>query len=182
MSSSGAASLAATVIIGFLFLGAVVFTYYESSTQNSSLQAEVNGLNQQVAVLQQRTIQVVTMTDTVQEVVTSVSTTSVTTTQTTSVYPVPANVTVFFTKVSGGYSYTVNAGASSYSGSYSTPFSFQVTPVFQGETISVSAAETGAAGCSIGQTVTAQIYMNGSVVAQGTQICTGSNIAISYTV
>ena len=197
------ATIATTVIIGALIVGGLGYTYYTTSNslaslsqenanlnqqlvgvsqQNANLNQQVASLGQQVSTLEQRTVQVVTVSNTVVSVVTSVSVTSVTSTFTSTVYPVPDNVTVVFTQVSGGYNYVVTAGSTTYTGSHDTPFTLPITPVYQGEVISISASETGLGGCAIGQTVTAQLYLNGTIVAQGTEICTGSNIQITYTI
>jgi hypothetical protein len=157
----------------------------EISSQNqqiSGLNQQVSNLTQQVLTLEQRTIEVVTQTNSEVHVETTTSVTTVTSVSTSSVFPVPDNVTVLFTKVSGGYDYTITAGSSTYSGSQSATFTVPINPVFQGETISISASETGLAGCSMGQTVTAELYLNGQIVAQGTQICTGNNIQLTYTI
>jgi hypothetical protein len=182
------------------------------STQNTNLQQQVGGLGQQisglslaassliqqVSTLEQKTLTVLTETNTIFSVETTTATTTLTsvstslqtttsvtthtTVSTSTVYPVPDNVTILFTKVSGGYSYSITAGSSTYSGSSGGQLSIPINPVFQGETIGISTSETGTFGCSNGQTVTAQVYLNGAVVAQGTQTCGGSNIALSYTV
>jgi|GEM_PF-1245526 prefoldin subunit 5 len=177
----------------------VISVYQQESSlseQNSNLGSQVTGLNQQnvglnqqlsnleqqVSTLEQRTLTVVTVSNTVFMVETTTSVTTATSIHTSTVYPVPDNVTILFTKVSGGYSYTITAGSTSYTGSDDSQLSVPITPVFQGETIAISVSLTGLMGCSMGQTVTAELYLNSQVVAQGTEICTGSNIQITYTI
>jgi hypothetical protein len=84
--------------------------------------------------------------------------------------------------VSGGYDYTIAAGSSTYTGSSGGQLSIPITPVFQGETINISMSETGIFGCNNGQTVTAEVYLNGQIVAQGTEFCGGTNVQLAYTI
>jgi len=122
-----------------------------------------------------------TLISTTLETVTTTSTS--TTISTTSIYPVPDNVTVFFTNISGTFDYSVTAGSLSFSGSdYNQNLTIPITPIFQGNVVSVSAYTTASVGCNIGEQVTAIIYLNNQVVAQGTTLCTGNQINISYTV
>ena len=188
MQGSTVASIASIVIIGSLIIGGTYYTIQQSQVTITGLDNQIAGLNGQVANLNvqmanlvQRTVQVVTVQNTIVTVETQTLIVTTTSTSSVSVYPVPDNITVAFVQVSGGYNYVITAGASTYTGSYDRPFALQIAPVFQGETISVSASLTGVAGCSIGQTTTAEIFLNGQVVAQGTQICSGINIQISYT-
>jgi len=208
----GSSSVIATIVVGVIIIGAVAYGVYSTnsglsalSEQNTSLKEQVVGLgqqvstvnaqvsalssqnsnlNQQISVLEQRTMTVVTVSNTVVMVETTTSVTTVTSISTSTVYPVPNNVTILFTQVVGTFSYSIIAGSTTYAGSSGATLSIPIIPVFQGETISISASEYGGfGGCSPGvQTATAKLFLNGQVVAQGTQVCAASTMQITYTI
>jgi hypothetical protein len=113
--------------------------------------------------------------------------TSVTTsTSTTSVYALPMNVTVLFTNIDGNYTYDIQAGSSSTSGGKAgnSPYSLQLTGLFQGQTVTITAATTSAGGCRNGEHLTMQLWVNGQIVAQSDTLCGDgtSGARITYTV
>jgi hypothetical protein len=190
-------SVIATVVVGLIIIaGLITYTYYDTSSemstisqQNSGLgqqalvqSQQISSLNQQVSVLQQKTVQVVTVQNTIETVVTTTSVSTVTQVSTSTGFPTPDNVTVLFTQITGGkYSYAISAGSVSLSGSQSTQQSFRITPVFQGEAISISASiAAGFGGCNSGDGFTVELYLNGNVVAKGNQICNGASVQINY--
>jgi hypothetical protein len=104
----------------------------------------------------------------------TVTQTSVATlTSTTSVQGVPTNVTLRFTNISGNYTYDIQAGSSSTSGAMTgnSPYSVQLTGLFQGQTITITAATAGAGGCLNGQHFTIQLWVNGQLVANADSFC-----------
>ncbi len=183
-------SVIATVVVGLVIVaGLIAYSYYDTSSrmsalsqQNTSLGQQVASLNQQVSVLQQKTVQVVTVQNTIERVVTTTSVSTVTQVSTSTVFPIPDNVTVLFTKITGGkYSYTITAGSVGISGSHDSQQSFSITPVYQGETISISASiAAGFGGCNSGDGFTVELFLNGNVVASGNQICSGASVQINY--
>jgi hypothetical protein len=105
-----------------------------------------------------------------------------------SVPPLSTNVTVQFANVTGRYDFTVTTmdsveGRSSYGGSDNQSFSYRITPVFEGETITISASEESSINCIELQGMTVSLYLDGKVAAQGTAFgCTSSSIHFSYTI
>ena len=199
MASKDWYSVAATALVGVIVLGAVYYSFADTSAQVSSLssqnsilrqgmitmgstlQQQMSSLSQQVATLETQTPIIETVTDTVISMTTVVFASDITTTSTVSLYPSPDNVTVLFTKVSGQYSYSIAAGSQFLGGSSDVQQSFPISPVFSGEVITISASMPGFGGCVVGQTATAELFLNGTMVAQGTQVCGGGNIAMTYT-
>lgn len=201
------ATIGATVVVGLLVFGAVYYTYSQTSSQMSSLssqnaklsaenadlqngisslqvnfQQQVSSLGQQVSVLEQRTVQVVTNYETIVSVMPTLTTETQTDyiTSTSTVYPIPDNVTVFLVASSMFMNYAINAGTYSLSGSLGNSQSFNVSPVYQGETITIDIG----AGCggSTGPTGSASLYLNGALVAHSGIACGGNNSGlISYT-
>jgi hypothetical protein len=204
------ASVAATVVVGLLILGAMFYTYAQTSSEASSLssqnarlsaqnlvlqseianqqsvfQQQISSIGRQVSTLEQRTLTVVTLTETYVSIETTVSTTSLTSTSTVSVYPIPDNVTVLF--IAGYlYSYSITAGSVSLSGSGGGSFnhnstqSIPIAPVFQGETISITVNLNSPTFACNGN-VWVQLLVNGQVVANGSQYCgDGQGVQITY--
>jgi len=109
-----------------------------------------------------------------------------------SVPPLSDNVTIQFAQVSGWYNYTIVTnstaeGLATYAGVTNSSFSMRLTPVFQGETIKISVSQTGPIACWFygAQAVTAKLYFDGQVVAQGTShtMCdSAGNIQLSYVI
>jgi hypothetical protein len=126
----------------------------------------------------------VTLTQTSTQIIRSTTTqTSVTvSTSTTSVYPVPTNVTVAFINVDGEYNYNIQAGTSTTSGVISGPASWQLTNIFQGEPISITASTVGVSGCREGEHFTLQLWVNGQLATDSSSFCGGSQASITYTV
>jgi hypothetical protein len=107
---------------------------------------------------------------------------------TSSVYPVPDNVTLVFVDSSGPFTYSIQVGSSTTSGTSGGTDTFQLRPIFQGEVITVQLA-TGSAmpengfSCGGGNYATMQLYLNGQLVAHASKTCTGSGYAvITYTI
>jgi hypothetical protein len=93
------------------------------------------------------------------------------------------NVTLYFTNVSGGYNYDVTYGTSSITGSNAgTSLAIPLPGLFSGETITIYASVFGGYYCAGGTTVTAQLFLDKVLVAQGTTMCPGSPIHLVYTV
>ena len=183
------ATIATVMIMGALFLGTAFYISNQNQKEISSLNTGfasedslLNALSEVVNRIEWAQVETVTVQNTIVSVETSTTTSLISTTTTTSVYPAPENVTVLFTPVSGQYSFTITAGSETYSGSTSNAQSLPITPVFQGETVSISASETGAAGCAMGQTVTVRLFVNNQLVAQSTTQSTGTDAQITYTV
>ena len=148
--------------------------------QVSNGNQQISSLSQQVSSLQQRTLTIVTMTNTIISVqtTTSVSTETKTDFSTSTVYPVPDNVTVYLAP-SGFTNYAITAGSYSASGSSGSPQRFSVSPVFQGETITV--AITLSCPGSTGPSASAFLYVNSTLVSQTNVACGGNtNGQISY--
>jgi hypothetical protein len=139
--------------------------------QNSNLNQQVGSLQQQVSTLEQRTVQVVTVTNTVQQIITITTVTSVTTTSTSTVYPIPDNVTVYIAPSGQFMNYAISAGSYATSGSLGHPQSFSVSPVYQGEAISVSI--TLSCPGSTGPSGSAVLYVNGTSVSRADVACGG---------
>ncbi len=106
--ANGSGPIIAVVIVGALIIVGVGYTFYSTSNSFSSLSEQNSNLAQQVSILQQRTVQVVTLTNTVVSPVTTTSTSTAfitntvysTVTTTSNVYP-PSNSTYVLTYVDG---------------------------------------------------------------------------------
>jgi hypothetical protein len=200
----GNSSVIATIVVGIVIILAVAVAFHDTnsslsslSSQNaglkgqvtslnqqvSSVNQQVSNLNQQISILQQKTVQVVTVSNTVVMVETTISVTTTTSVSTSTVYPVPNNVTVLFNQVNGVFDYSITAGSQTYTGSSGSTLSIHITPVFQGETITITASEYGGfGGCSPGvNTATAELFLNGQIVAHGTEYCNAATLQITYT-
>lgn len=143
------------VLAGFAF-------YYMETSSNiqtmdskiSSQQQMINNLGAQITSIQEHTV-TLTVTTTSTSVVTS----------TTTAFPSPDNVTVYFQNSGSIFNYAIHTASQSYTGSTSnSAVRIQVTPVFRGEGISISASCGGT--CPSGMTFSALLYVNDSLVAQ----------------
>lgn len=151
------------------------------SNLQTSFQRQVSSLGQQVSVLDQRTLTVITQTNTVIDVqtstTTSVSTAFVTTTST--VYPIPTNVTVYLVPSGQLLNYAISTSSYDSAGSLAAARVFAVGPVYQGQTIAISIT----LNCpgSTGPTGAGYLYLNGALVSQTAVACGGTTSGqISY--
>jgi len=179
--------IAAGIIIGIT--GYYVATTYQTKivtvTTTLSTTTSLTETLTQTLTLTQTQILPETLTQTVTSTALQLSTTTATVTSTytspTTIYPTPSNVTVDMTGTYL-YSYSVMAGSVSYTGSSSAQESVPVTPVFQGETISISVnLNSPTFACPGGSYVDVQLFVNGQAVSNGSQVCgDGTGIQISY--
>lgn len=150
-------------------------TTFERSITNE--QYVITSLNTELGNIQEHTTALtMTQTLTLTQTITQTSTTAI------SVYPVPGNVTLAFTQVSGTFDYQVTVGGVTSTGSTNQAFAIPLKNLFQGEQITAQATTTASIGCDIGETVTVQLYVAGSVAAQSVTQCTGSPASLTYTV
>ena len=167
------------ILVVALIIAASSFgIYYQSSNdlknQLSSVEADPSTVTATVTSTSFTPV-VVTETET------SISVSSSTVILTQDVYPTPENVTVFFVQVNGDYNYAINAGSISYTGGSNQNLNFSITPVFQGETISITAGITaGIGGCFGYNQVTVLLYVNSSLTSRSSQVCGTSGVSISY--
>jgi hypothetical protein len=114
---------------------------------------------------------------------TTTTTSHTTSTFTTSVYPVPSNISLVFSNVDGEYNFNIQSATYNNAGALAGPNTIQITGLFQGEPIAITASSYRAGvGCAVGEHFTMQLWVNGQNVAQSASAC-GSNAAtISYTV
>ncbi len=170
-------SRTAVVLVVGILVGAGA--YYLTTTYSLSLaktETVTRTTTQEVTTVQ---TSLSTSTWTTTQYVTQVQTTLLTSTSTTSVYPIPKNVTVSLLASGQFANYAINAGSYSASGSLGDQQSFSVTPVFQGETITVSIT----LNCpgSTGPTATASLYVDGTLVSRTSVACGGTTTGqISY--
>ncbi len=159
------AAIASIVIVGSLVAGGTFYTIQQDQTSLTSLGNQLASLNAQVVNLAQRTVQVVTVQNTVVTVETQTQTVTDTVTSTSIVYPIPDNITVAFTQASYGPSYQIVTATTNISGRIGgSSLSIPLNSLIQGEqvTINVSCNSVG------GQYLLTQLYVNGQVVAQTT--------------
>jgi hypothetical protein len=162
------------VIVILAFVG---YAFYSENNNLSSLSQQNANLAQQVSVLEQRTIQVVTMTNTVVSVETLTATVLTTTTSTSVVYPIPDNVTVAFTQASYSPSFQITTATTVISGTiYGSALVVPLNNLVQGELVTIGVACNSIGG----QGATVLLYVNGQVVE--TTVCSGSTAQIEYSV
>jgi hypothetical protein len=193
MPSQNWSSIAASIVVGLLIVGALFYTFSQTSSrvsslssqnaglfaENANLQGQVSSLGQQVSTLEQRTLEVVTMTNTVIELEPTTLVTTATETYTSTVYPIPDNVTVYIVASGQAENYAVNAGSYSASGSLGSPQTLLVSPVYQGETINISI--TLSCPGSTGPSGYASLYVNNALVSHTNVVCGGTTTGqISY--
>lgn len=172
MQGSTVAAIASIVIVGSLVVGGTFYTIQQNQASVTSLNNQVNGLdnqitnlNAQVASLAQRTVQVVTVQNTIVTVETQTQTVTDTVTSTSIVYPIPGNITVSFTQASYGPSYQIVTATTNISGRIGgSSLSIPLNNLYQGEqvTVNVSCDSVG------GQYLLTQLYVNSQMVAQTT--------------
>lgn len=165
MNGSTIASISSAIVIGALLIGASYYVVQQNQTTFTNLNNQIANLNAQVTNLAQRTIQVVTVQDTIVSMETQTQTVTDTTTSTSIVYPIPDNVTVAFTQVSYAPSYQMETATTVISGNIGgNSLTVPLNNLYQGEqvTINVSCNSVG------GQYVLTQLYVNGQVVARTT--------------
>jgi hypothetical protein len=171
-----------SVIVVVIVISGAGYTVYQTDSNASSLSSQVSSLNSTVITLNLQITSIeqrppTTITQVVTSTTTSISRTTLTVT--TSIYPIPSNVTVYVVPSSMFVNYAISAGSYSNSGSSGSPQSFPISPVFQGETITVSISN--GCGGSTGPSATAKLYVNGALVSQTSIACGGnSNGQISY--
>ena len=197
MASNSLSSVAAIIVVGLLILGTVYYTSAQISSQVSSLSSQNGGLMtenfalqseivslqvnlQSVSSLAQENVNLAARTPTTAtemltntyvetETTTSISTLSLTSTST--VYPIPDNVTVYVAPSGEFTDYEIAAGSVSLTGSLNHAQAFLVTPVFQGESISVTI--TLSCPGSTGPSASADLYVNGGLVSYAAVACGG---------
>jgi cytoskeletal protein RodZ len=130
---------------------------------------------------QETTTQTQTSTETFTSVVSSTTTQTsfITSSSTTSVYPVPTNVTVAFVQDDGAYQYEIEAGPNVLTSTPSGPLSIPLTNLFEGEQVKITASSVGD---RIGETVTVELFVNNQMVQQSTTGTGSSPAQIAYTV
>lgn len=166
----------------------VYFNYTQTVTTtnlSNSLTRYQNSVTEQQVTITRLTNEVTSLEEhpsTVTTTQTLVRTTTQTSTSVVSVYPVVSNVTLAFTQVSGTFDYSVTVGGATSTGSTNQPFALPLKNLFAGEDVAVQAATVSTGGCNIGETVTVQLWVEGSVAAQSTTQCTGSPTSLDYTV
>jgi hypothetical protein len=179
MQHSGASNaiVAAVLIVGIL-IG--VTGYYVATTYQTKILTQTETTTTSLTSIETQTL---VLTSTQINVVTTTSVSSITSTSTVSVYPVPDNLTLVFADSSGGYTYNIQPGNQTISGTTSGTDVFHITELFQGEMVTVEVA-TGSAlpengfSCGGGNYVTMQMYFNGQLVAHASKSCTGSGYAV----
>jgi hypothetical protein len=163
----------------------VTYTTTESTT-TSLTETSTRTLALTSTILEQTTVtQPLIFTSTALQTTTTTATVMKTSTTTSTVYPIPDNVTVLF--IAGyTYSYSIIAGSISYSGSGGGSYnqnqtkSIPISPMFQGETISITVNLNSPTFACNGN-VWVQLIVNGQVVTNGSQYCgDGQGIQISY--
>lgn len=173
-----AISLTFSVYINFTYnettnnLSAQITTFERSITNEQNV---ITSLTTEITSIQDHPT-TVTTTQSLTQTLTQTSTTVV------SVYPVPGNVTLAFTQVSGTFDYQITVGGATSTGSTSQAFVMPLKNLFQGEQITVTATTTASFGCKIGETVTVQLYVSGIIAAQSVTECTGNPASLTYTV
>jgi hypothetical protein len=175
MSKRGVAGI---VAIALLIVGILVGVggFYVATTYQTK-----------TITLTHTTTELDTTTQTQTSILTSTSVVSSTTTQisfitstsTTSVYPVPTNVTVAFVKVDGAYQYEIDAGPNVMTSTPSSALSVPLTNLFQGEQVKITASSVGG---RVGETVTVELFVNGQMVQQSTTFVGASPAQITYTI
>ena len=165
----GAGLLVAGIVIG-------VLGFYVASTYQTKV---VTTTETTTATTVSLTTSTEELTSTQVSVLETTSTSYITSIFTTSIFPIPDNVTVYFVPSSLLINYAINAGTYNAYGSLGNPQSFTVSPVYQGETIVINIGS--GCGGSTGPTGNASLYVNGSLVAHSSIACGGNNNAqISY--
>ena len=193
---TGRSAVSSLIAVGLMAVGIVIGLtgYYVATTYQTKI-VTVTTTQSTTTSLTDTVIQPIIQTETqiVSETFTqivtytavqlSTTTSTVTSTYTTptTIYPSPSNVTVSMTGTYL-YSYSITAGAVSYTGSSGGQETIPVTPVFQGETISISVnLNSPTFACPGGSYVNVQLYVNGHAVSNGSQVCgDGTGIQINY--
>ena len=118
------------------------------------------------------TTAMVTTTKTVTEMETTTSESVFEFISTSTVYPVPYNVTVVLAPSGQLMNYAINAGPYSSSGSLGSTNVFSITPVYEGETITISVT----LNCpgSTGPIGDGDLYVNGGLVSHVGVACGGN--------
>jgi len=193
----GSAVVVSVLVVVIVIAGAGYFVT-QTDSNASSLSSQVSALNStaitlslQVTSLEHRPPVTTTSTQVITSTVTStqISTTTqsftttqtsfVTSTSTTSIYPIPQNVTVLLVPSGMFVTYAINAGSYSSSGSLGNQQSFSITPVFQGEIITISISN--GCGGSTGPSAIASLYVNSVLVSHASIACGGNSTGqISY--
>jgi len=171
------------VAAGLVIVGVIigVMGYYVATTYQTKIVT--------VTTTQSTTV---SLTETLTQTVSITSTTLLTTTLTqtltsvsivsTTIYPIPDNVTLVFTNVDGYYQYNVQAGSSSTSGEWAGDYSLKINGLLPGQAITISATTGDTGGCRVGQVFTMELFLNGQMVGQAATSCGGGPAVISYTV
>ena len=182
--------VAAALLVAGLLIGAA--GYYAASTYQTKVITTTETTTQTTVSLATTTRTMITTqisvsetTRTQVETLTQFSPTTTTLTSfaaftsTTSIYPIPDNVTVYLVPSGMSMNYAIDAGSYSESGSLGNSQSFTVSPVFQGETLTINIGNPCSG--STGPTGGASLDVNGALVAHSSIACGGNNNAeISY--
>jgi hypothetical protein len=170
--------LAGIIAVGLLIIGVFVGTagFHVASTYQTKTVTLTSTTTQQDTTTQ---TQISISTSTLVESTTRTQISLVTSTSTTSIYPVPTNVTVAFVQDNGAYQYTIDAGTNTLTSTPLAPLSFPLTGLFPGEQITISASSYGDRS---GETVTVELFVNGQMVQQSTTLAGGDPAQITYTV
>jgi hypothetical protein len=177
--------VANSIAVGLLIVGIIIGVtgYYLVSTyQTKTVSVTQTATQTNTVTLTQETS--FTSTQTVSTtVLTTVTAKSVKTSiSTSSVYPVPTNVTLAFVNVVGYYQYTVQVGSSFNSSEGTGPYSLRINGLIPGETITITATTGNISGCQIGQVLTMRLWVNGFMVSQSDTSCGANPASITYTV
>lgn len=182
------------VVAVVLIVAASFGTYYVTATpikaQVASYQTNVSSYQSVISSMSahpstttivttttQTTISATTNTSTITATQTTTSTSLITSTVTS--YPIPDNVTVYLVSSGSFTNYGITAGSYSTSGSLGGSQRFYVTPVYQGETITIT-INLSCPG-SNGPTASSSLYVNSTIVSQSTLACGGTTSGqISY--
>lgn len=198
MKSTGIVAVLA--VIGIVAMGGLyvsALSTEKSTTQTQTLTQSVSFTATQTSVLPVLVTQTqvvtttfnysTTYTNTVFLSTTDTSTQTTTQTSTTTVYPIPSNVTIYFTYESGNFNYQIEVNGESVSnGAFNScntsPFcslSVPVTQLYQGETLDVTLSSNNG-GFSYSANGAMYLYVNGAQVATGS--VTNSQSSMQYTV
>jgi hypothetical protein len=170
------------IVIVFTIIAAAFSSYYVTiapiNGQISSYQSEVTSLSQHAS---SATVTTTSYLVSIVTVTSSGATTTVTTVTTSTVteFPLTKNVTVFFQNSGSLFSYVVTSSSFHSSGSTNhTSVILPVTPVYNGELLSISAScgQT----CKAGATFNATLYIDSKVCATGAGL-PGNPLSINYT-
>ncbi|MGA2875496.1 MAG: hypothetical protein ABSE82_08155 [Nitrososphaerales archaeon] len=166
----GAIAIVAVIVASF---GSYYVTATPLQSSISSLQTNASEYQSVIASMSAHP-----STTTILSTITQTVTSTLTIVSTSTAYPIPDNVTVYFQNSGTPINYAINTASQSYTGSTSnTAFSIPITPVFAGEKITITASCVGT--CGVGLTFSATLYVNKAIVSQANGNAYGG-LSISY--